>query len=424
MDIRTIYELTACILLGVIGYLSLIQVSTPGLRGIRWFILGYACAAAGMELIALRAHLHHPIFILLSNSLMIFSSTCVYWGVADLTHTEWRSRAILYVSLVPLLLIAYFTFVHDHLTARVVIYSAANAAQFGLLIHLALRKGPARTRIPRFGLAAISLLWMFVHLLRAYVTVRRHPLSILEETRGANQFILLIPVMTAIMTCLAFLWLAMSQLQAELEQQSHTDALTGLLNRRALTKHAAREIAYAIRTGTPLSLLICDLDHFKAVNDRFGHDAGDVALSTAAACIVESLRTNDIVARLGGEEFVLLLPNTTEAGALLVAERTRQRIAALQIHHRQRSLTLTASFGVTSFQPTDRDLEDIIHRADKALYLAKNTGRNRTATSGDAALPPFTSDPAPQSLRVGLEERQAEGPALPPPLQAADSLSS
>ncbi|SNS85301.1 diguanylate cyclase (GGDEF) domain-containing protein [Granulicella rosea] len=422
MDIRTIYELTACVLLGVIGYLLLIQFSTPGLKGIRWFIVGYISAASGLELIALRNHLRHPIFILFSNTLLLFANLFIYWGVADLIGVKRHFKTILYVTSAPLLLISYFIFLHEQMASRVLVYSIANVIQFTLLILLVLRSGPARTRMPRVGLAIISLLWIVVHCVRAMQAIHNHPLSILDEGQSLNSFLLLVPVMTAVMTCMAFLWLAMAQLQSELEQQSHTDVLTGLLNRRALTKHAEREIAYATRIGTPLALLICDLDHFKSVNDRFGHDAGDVALSTAATCIVEALRTNDIVARLGGEEFVLLLPNTTEAGALLVAERTRLRLAALEIRYRSYSFTLTASFGVTTLQPGDRDLEDIIHRADKALYLAKDTGRNRTIVGEHSEN--GEHQPAPHPSHPGPGERRAALPDNPAGLQTPDPLHS
>jgi diguanylate cyclase (GGDEF)-like protein len=176
--------------------------------------------------------------------------------------------------------------------------------------------------------------------------------------------------------CQGFLWLSMATLQHDLEQQSRTDVLTGLLNRRALRDVALREIGSARRRNQPLAVILLDLDHFKSINDRHGHDGGDSALCLTAACLVANLRPIDRIARMGGEEFVALLPEADDRQGVLVAERIRSHIERLGTEHPGTCAPLSASFGITCLQPADTTPEELLKRADQALYAAKNSGRN------------------------------------------------
>jgi diguanylate cyclase (GGDEF)-like protein len=157
-------------------------------------------------------------------------------------------------------------------------------------------------------------------------------------------------------------------------QLARTDALTGLANRRTLHEALQREIARARRLGEPLSVIIADLDHFKSINDEYGHMTGDQALAQAAAVFGSQLRPYDLAARYGGEEFVLLLPGASTEGAIAVAERVRKGIADIQLAGCPRRIT--ASLGVASWIATETP-EEFVGRADAALYRAKSAGRNR-----------------------------------------------
>jgi diguanylate cyclase (GGDEF)-like protein/PAS domain S-box-containing protein len=171
------------------------------------------------------------------------------------------------------------------------------------------------------------------------------------------------------------------KLEAELARQASTDALTGLANRYKFMSVAAAEIVRATRSDRPLSLIIADLDHFKQVNDQHGHAVGDVALLHFAEVCREELRNVlDLPARLGGEEFAVLLPETHLPNAMLVAERLRRRIAQSPVKHDGLSFTITCSFGVSAWSPSERDITPAIERADAALYSAKDQGRNRVAS--------------------------------------------
>jgi diguanylate cyclase (GGDEF)-like protein len=171
-------------------------------------------------------------------------------------------------------------------------------------------------------------------------------------------------------------------MHAQLLAQSRIDTKTGLLNASTWEREATVEIARAVRTGTPLALALVDIDHFKAVNDTHGHLAGDKALRAVTDALRSQLRAYDLAGRFGGEEFLILLPQTRESDALRVAERLRSHIAAMTIpvggdDDPGRFVRLTISVGVAALDGEPRELTDMMAAADRALYYAKETGRNK-----------------------------------------------
>jgi two-component system cell cycle response regulator len=167
-----------------------------------------------------------------------------------------------------------------------------------------------------------------------------------------------------------------------LEELATTDALTRLMNRRALLERLSVEVDRARRFKSQLSLLMLDLDHFKAVNDRYGHLAGDSLLRQIGTLLAGDVRTIDVVARYGGEEFVLILPETSTEGAAVFAERLRERVESERFElEGAADFHLTCSIGVATFpSPRVASTEDLFARADEALYRAKSGGRNQVRT--------------------------------------------
>ena len=171
--------------------------------------------------------------------------------------------------------------------------------------------------------------------------------------------------------------LRMATLVEESRWMATTDALTGLLNRRAFLESTGREVARTRRYGDKLSVILLDVDHFKHINDKRGHAAGDMVLSAMGRLLNQALRTCDIVARWGGEEFVLVLPSTGIEGGEQTAERVRELLEGANIKDGNGDvIPVTASFGVASYMAGE-NLEQVIDRADRAMYLAKSGGRNR-----------------------------------------------
>jgi diguanylate cyclase (GGDEF)-like protein len=167
---------------------------------------------------------------------------------------------------------------------------------------------------------------------------------------------------------------------AQMQELATTDSLTGLFNRRQFTSLVHAEWDRFRRYQRPLSLITLDIDRFKSINDRFGHSAGDRVLAKIADICREGKRGADVLARVGGEEFALILPETQLSQAVAVAERLRHAICRHPLRVGGVSIDITASLGVAEAQPVMNEVDDLIERADQALYAAKRAGRNRVST--------------------------------------------
>ncbi len=164
--------------------------------------------------------------------------------------------------------------------------------------------------------------------------------------------------------------------QDELALQANTDELTGILNRRSFTGFVNHEFQKARKHSMPFSLVIIDIDFFKLVNDEYGHLVGDEILKNLAHLMSSSFRSADKVCRWGGEEFAILLPNTSLNNAMNVADKFRKKIQKQNFYHEQHTIKYTISSGVSEFLSSDKNVDNLIKRADEALYKAKNNNRN------------------------------------------------
>jgi diguanylate cyclase (GGDEF)-like protein len=164
---------------------------------------------------------------------------------------------------------------------------------------------------------------------------------------------------------------------AEIKTLSRTDALTGLYNKRFFTELVEREIEMRSRYNFHSSLFMIDLDHFKRINDRYGHLAGDHVLQVVSRIILENVRNTDIVCRFGGEELVIYLPHTSSQQALVVAERMREAISESKVEFKDQVIPITASIGIASTESDVSDLNQMLQLADSALYEAKRSGRDQ-----------------------------------------------
>lgn len=169
----------------------------------------------------------------------------------------------------------------------------------------------------------------------------------------------------------------------KLSQQAYHDELTGLANRRFLSQQAQLELERAKRYQYPIAIFLLDIDHFKTVNDCYGHLAGDNILKQLSLLMKETLREHDMIARVGGEEFAVLLPEADLAAAMVIAERLRQTVAQFAFHALpELETSMTVSIGVASTSDVAHDFEKLLQEADKRLYLAKAAGRNCVISAG------------------------------------------
>jgi two-component system cell cycle response regulator len=191
-----------------------------------------------------------------------------------------------------------------------------------------------------------------------------------------------------------------ARLLREMEALTRTDALTGVQNRRAFDASLAMEVARTRRNGSPLSVVVFDIDHFKKVNDTYGHPAGDQVLVAFAQVLTDTLRESDVVYRFGGEEFVAILPDTPLGGAYQAADRVLDECRRRSIPVDGQTLRITASAGVATVCGPDANAKGLLAKADGALYHAKRQGRDRAAMAGTGVSASATVAPAQAAFQM------------------------
>lgn len=229
-------------------------------------------------------------------------------------------------------------------------------------------------------IAVAMVLWRDADLLFS-----TRPSTGLLAPTSVNAVYLMFLVMQPLFTSIGFLLLYNETMQAELKLLARIDPLTGVNNRLALVEAIGRLLDAAGRNGRPLGVLMLDVDHFKAVNDRFGHGGGDRVLLSLVERIQRGLGAGDVIGRVGGEEFVVLSPGNGVAATRALGERIRAEVACMQVVVDGHALGMTVSAGVTEAVPGADDAAALLQRADAALYAAKRAGRNRVVAAEDVA---------------------------------------
>ncbi len=225
------------------------------------------------------------------------------------------------------------------------------------------------------------------------------PESLLLDLTGlcAGVLVTIVGALSPVLLAVALppvILLQRSLLHQQLRTAARTDAKTGLLNAAAWQREAAAKIRMAQRAGQPVALLLADIDHFKRVNDTYGHLAGDEVLAQTATALVQNVRAGDVLGRFGGEEFVVLLPGADGREACSIAERLRERVSVISLPVAGALVTVTVSIGVAALGTHGHELFDLLASADAALYRAKGTGRDQVCLlppgpRPSAAQPPY-----------------------------------
>ena len=206
----------------------------------------------------------------------------------------------------------------------------------------------------------------------------------------------------------SFIGIYVAETKRRLHEETRLDSLTGLHNRRAFEEMVQREVQISVRDNTQLTLLMMDLDHFKQLNDTWGHALGDRALRTFGGVLLTVTGSGDAVARLGGEEFAILLPGRSARSALSLAERLRATVEGLRLSEGEELVRFTVSVGLSCLQAGEPTFEPMLRRADRALYKAKRSGRNRVLLwdMDIAAIPPARSGPEKEAVPAAPGNRR------------------
>lgn len=373
------------------GFLFLQSMNLPAkVLGIRsWayaMLLGWASVALRWELGII------PDFfsLVLSNGLAMLAMALILYGLRRFNGQPPRMVPIASLAVVLLLLISWFSVVDDRYQVRIVAFSVYAVLAFSLAAHAAfvgrsVFKSPARLLIG----------WLFIAMaaVMAMQVVDVFVFGVNPESLHTDSPLNLVIVGSANVLILGlffgFVMLVNDRLRAELISLANTDALTLALNRRAFMEEAGRALARERRQQNSCALLMLDLDHFKRVNDRFGHVQGDRVLKSFADRVRERLRAGDVFGRYGGEEFVVMLLGAGLEDARVLAEELRERVSEAPLSGEGGTRGLTVSIGIVADEG-EGGVPELIEAADWALYRAKHLGRNRVVAFDESAagMPP------------------------------------
>lgn len=336
--------------------------------------------------------------LFLGNNLMLLYGVFLFFGLSRYGEvSELRSRTALNVALYIAAagIIGYYHFVEFDTCRRAAVYST-----FSAIIYCRIALEPClsrswRTYATQGVFSGIFFLFGIVFALRAVQTWQATDCPVTSPD-GVAKLLLLLATLLSPLFIFCILSMTSSRVEAELREArdalrhlAETDPLTGLCNRRHFLELVTEALTRARETGGVVGLVMLDLDHFKRINDTHGHQAGDMVLREVGRRLREELRDEDVVGRLGGEEFGIMLRGLGEAEALAVARRLREAVADLL----PGGMAVTASLGVAA---GTQDVDTLLGRADEYLYAAKRAGRNRVAGRGDAAL--AAGDAAPEEV--------------------------
>jgi diguanylate cyclase (GGDEF)-like protein len=403
LDSPTLMTLATCItgLLGI--FLVVLWVQERAVRALAWWGVAYLVGASAVTFWGAQGAL--PVPPELPNALLFIACGMVWTGARLFHGRKILPGALFAGAVVWFVAMQYASFAGSE-QARVVLSSVVIAI-YAFCTAFELRRERRRPLLKQWLSIAVPLM-------HATVFLAPVPFCLLIAGNGSGHALFALFALETILYVVgtAFIVVVMAKERTALVHKTAamTDQLTGVFNRRAFLDAADRLIAKRARRSQPVSLLLFDLDHFKSINDRFGHAVGDEALKVFARTAVATLRTTDVVARLGGEEFVALIPGSA-AEAAVAAERVRVAFLAAGLVIAGREMAATVSTGIASGLPP-LEINALLARADRALYRAKANGRNRIEIAAPGP-DQFKLDSLPALTRLGFEPPRLVEAAAP-----------
>lgn len=378
MDMHTLH-VEHCVMLGLFTLLMVVNARLHrGTRGANWFTAFTACAFLGSLLIALRGSIPDAASIFVGNVAFSIGYLFLHRSLTEF-FGRGRFQQGLQLAVVAICVVAMFRWgvLRPETTPRLLAYSLLLGTQVGLSAWFTLRQASGRNRWSTRMVGGLLALLCVNNLGRALaVMLGGAPANYLQGTPVLSWVLLGTSVLQGALT-IGYVWMTAARLREELEAEATTDPLTQLLNRRALTALAGRELAFSEATGLPLSAIVIDLDDFKNINDVWGHHCGDTVLKAVAQCLQREMRGTDRVGRVGGDEFVVMLPRTSRYEATDIAERMRSSLAEMQCIEGDMATSVRASFGVAEMHTGLSGWEHLIQQCDKAMYRVKAQGGNQ-----------------------------------------------
>jgi diguanylate cyclase (GGDEF)-like protein len=378
MDLKTsfvFYFISMALYVSVLTAMALVDKRVVGTR---WLAYSMLVEMLKTVLQMMGPSIPRLLSTMLANELNILAFFTMYVGLRWFVQRQSPlSRGWLLAMLA--LMAAYSGMFVLHIRYSSLLVTAAELWSCGAIVQMLLRQREERFKLPATITSAMMLILMGVVSYRGTLAVETYQQADwgipVGDPRWDNSMLAL--VMLAHCLLIMSVWFAAAEMYSAVEATAGIDALTGCLNRRALMKLAAHEVARSERSGLPLTVAVLDLDHFKLVNDTYGHATGDAVLCALVEVLQNRLRSVDVVARMGGEEFLLLLPDTDAISGAKVVDGLRQAVEGMQVESEGHTVRTTISAGLTQGLPRNNTWADMMTRADHALYEAKSAGRNR-----------------------------------------------
>jgi diguanylate cyclase (GGDEF)-like protein len=353
-----------------------------GIAGVRQWTLANALAFTALLLYAMRGIAPGFLSIDVANGLLAGSIASIYIGFRQFLSLPIPFRALAIGLALTILGVGIFHYMVDSVSARVIVVSmfhAAVSASIGVTILSA--DTLLRRRYSYRFTTSIAFLFALGHVIRGVVYAFNYdPLSSSLQASSWNLLFLSIGILVLPIYTMGAVMMVHDKMMAKALDDANRDFLTGIWSRRAFSEVANRELLRARRTKRALSVLVFDVDHFKKLNDTYGHAIGDQVLIAIAQRAGKEVRSIDYLARIGGEEFAVLLPETDASAALVVAERLRKSLSAdVQVHPLTAGPIHAAPVSVSigaAVSTRDESISELLNKADHALYQAKAAGRN------------------------------------------------
>ncbi len=387
LDLRTVLWLTAF----ANAALTLWQLATVDREHRRhdhgiWFLASTTLLALGFAGFAQQGVWPDWVSVWLANLALVAASQSFHIGARSIAQRGRANRRDAYAAAFYSGVFSMAYLAEVRILPRVLMVSAALMTWFCAAIrHLHASPATKELRSVRAMVVWLSLAVALLALRAGYLLLSAEPPPQVLDGSVMAFATMVIAFLGTLVCGVGILSVGRERSESDLLRLATVDPLTELPNRRALLEYGERKVALHLRNGRPLTMLMIDLDHFKAINDSHGHQVGDEVLRQFAAVSRASLRTSDLLARAGGEEFYALLPETDAETALAAAERLRTAIAARDMGHGHPGLHITCSIGVAAWHPEDGGLDPLIHRADQAMYAAKAKGRDCVVLYDDIA---------------------------------------
>lgn len=388
--------------------LLIVRVTNPKLGGLGWLGAAFLSGGSGAFLVAVDRGFGFPV-TLPADLLVLLSVVLLRIGIFEIRQIPKPFPTTgLVLMAIQTCTYLYQMNVHRVTHVRIITLGLLVAFQLSQTIALLVRRPRRGGRTPAWFTAFVLSGLMGMNVVRSIFIIFR-PAQSVEIFSEVQVLTIVVYIITAMGVAFGFFWMTTAELTLELEQRANTDPLTRIYNRRIFREWCEREMTRYQQTGATFSMLMIDLDHFKSINDRFGHQCGDEMLCAAVERMQDSVRGIDILGRWGGEEFVVLLPGASRDAALLVAERIRANIGNLRLPTgkavglAEEFMQMTASLGGTTHLGPADSLDAMLRRTDIALYRAKAAGRDTVVvfheTAGQLAEGVLAGTPLPASQK-------------------------